>query len=326
MISVIVPVYNGEKYIKNLLRDFQNQVEKNFEIIFVDDGSRDGSYDCLMKEKESGNYNFSINVIRQKNSGVSTARNNGLKMANGDLICFVDVDDGIVPRYLLDMKKVIEKEDVDTVICNMANTYDDFNDNFNYKLYSTIEILNAFLYQQVVSGIWSMMVKKDVIFDNCLYFADGYKYSEDLHMEWRIFAYSKKVAVLDEKLYVYNTNEGSAMGRFGSDRIDSIKLMRDLEPFFEERDSKFSLAYNKYAVARMSWSLLWQSVYHCNNYKDFRDFTATYDFKSDLKKLFSYKQRYVALSSILFCMSKGLYYVLVKNHIKKVHLQFKKMT
>ena len=324
MISIIVPIYNGEKYIKNILSDFQNQKEKSFEVIFVDDGSNDNSYDCLMQEKETGEYSFSIKVIKQENKGVSTARNTGIKHAQGNLICFVDVDDGIVPEYLLDMKMVIEKENVDAVICKTANTHNEFEENFNYTLYSKIEILQAFLYQKVVTGIWSMMIKTEIIQKNNLFFADGYKYSEDLHMAWRIFAFSDKVAVLDEKLYVYNVNAGSAMGKFNSSRKDSLELMKNLEPFFEINVPEFSKEYNQYAVARMSWSLLWQSVYHFNDYKSFRNFVTSYHFKSDFKKLFSYNQKYVALSSVIFCISPKLYYYLAKNKIKNINLKFKK--
>lgn len=312
MISVIVPVYNGEKYIKNLLYDLSNQIFKDFEVIFVDDGSKDNSYKVIVSYKESNNYFFPITVIKQKNKGVSGARNTGIEHANGDYICFVDVDDGIKPEYLSYMYKVIKQTNASIVFCKTTSLNNENEENNeSIRAYSSYETLVRFLNFDLISGVCSLLISSDVIHNNKLRFAEGYKYSEDLHMVWRMIYYSDKVVETNKKLYIYKVNEGSAMGRFSDSRMDSLKLMEDLESFFEANSHNFYPLFEKYGKARMAWSLLWQAAYHYD-YKKFKDYIRSYDFRNQLKNLFDYKQKHVVLSSLLFCFSTKLYYIVVK--------------
>lgn len=321
MISIIIPVYNGGKYIDNILSDLDNQLYKDFEVIFIDDGSKDNSYDCLINAERSEKYNFLIKVIKQNNRGVSAARNTGLDHIKGEYVCFVDVDDGIMPGYLSDMYNVFIREDVDAVVCKTAKDYIEKNSVIDYKTYSKEEILSDFLYRKFTTGVWSMMLKRDLITKNNLKFYEGYKYSEDLHMVWRVFAFCNKAALLNKELYVYKDNIGSAMSKFNNARKDSILLMKDLESFFDERVPSFAEEFKKYGVSRMSWSLLWQAVYHLE-WREFKEYIRSYDFKSDLIKLFSYSQKYVAVTSFIFCISPHMYFLFIKSLIKWMNVRF----
>jgi glycosyltransferase involved in cell wall biosynthesis len=317
MVSVIIPVYNGEKYIKNILYDLSNQILKDFEAIFIDDGSNDNSYELLVSCKECNNYSFPIRIIKQDNKGVSGARNTGIEHARGEYICFVDVDDGIMPEYLSYMHRVINRENASIVFCKMTS-----NKNHNYeekdcvKVYSSNEALIRYLNSELVSGSCSLMISADVIRNNGLKFAEGYKYSEDLHMVWRMIFYSEKIVETNKKLYIYNTNEGSAMGNFNNHRMDSLKLMEHLERFFKIHSPEFYPLFKKYGKARMAWSLLWQAVYHYS-FEEYREYIRHYNFKNQLKNLFDYKQKHVALSSVLYCFSDKLFYLVAKIASRK---------
>ena len=98
MISVIIPAYNAEKQITNCLKSFENQRYKDFEIIVVNDGSTDKSEEVVNNYKQKSPMN--ILLVTQINSGVSVARNTGVKHARGNYLCFVDSDDMVTPEYL----------------------------------------------------------------------------------------------------------------------------------------------------------------------------------------------------------------------------------
>lgn len=115
-ISVIVPVYNAEKYLKETIESLVNQTLKGIEIIFVNDGSTDESLNILNEYKECEN----VKVISQENKGVIEARINGVKIANGKYITFVDNDDILELNMYEKMYKEAKKDDADVVICNYS--------------------------------------------------------------------------------------------------------------------------------------------------------------------------------------------------------------
>ena len=123
IISIIVPVYNTGKYLEKCLESIISQSLTNFEVICIDDGSTDNSYDILTTYKEKYN-NFKI--IYQENQGVAIARNNGLKYANGDYIIFIDSDDFITNDYLEKLYNESIITNADVVICNFYRYYDKY--------------------------------------------------------------------------------------------------------------------------------------------------------------------------------------------------------
>lgn len=114
-VSIIVPVFNGENYIDHLIQNFRMQTYKDFEVIFVDDGSTDSTAQKL-DAIESKTLPFDITVIHQKNSGVSAARNKGLLNASGEYVCFIDADDVISQDYLMVLRRSFYSPDVNVVM------------------------------------------------------------------------------------------------------------------------------------------------------------------------------------------------------------------
>ena len=126
-ISVIVPIYNSEDYIDRCVRSIVEQSYKNIEIILVDDGSTDNS--SMMCDEWAKN-DKRVKVIHKENGGVSSARNEGLKIAKGDYISFVDSDDYIDKKMIEKMLNQMEKGNTDLVICNYEPNHD-FVDNMD---------------------------------------------------------------------------------------------------------------------------------------------------------------------------------------------------
>lgn len=115
LVSVIVPVYQVREYLMECVQSIQEQTYTELEIILVDDGSTDGSEEicdkCVINDKR-------INVIHQKNQGLSVARNNGLRHAKGRLIAFVDADDVVDGRYIEVLYEILAKYEADIAVCD----------------------------------------------------------------------------------------------------------------------------------------------------------------------------------------------------------------
>jgi len=225
-----------------------------------------------------------------------------------------DADDGIRPGYLADMFSVIEQEKADVVFCK--TTDQKIYAGKEYCVLAKGEALEKYLFRGFTSGVCTMMVRSGIIKQNGLVFAEGYKYSEDLHMVWRILEYSGKVILLEKQLYIYLKNQGSAMTRFDESRFDSVHLFKDLEDFFLENNRAFFPLFKKYAVAHKEWSLLWQAALHLP-WTEFSKLTKDYEFNTGLKELSSYPVKYVKLSSKVFLISKRLFFICVKLFVRK---------
>lgn len=310
LISVIIPVYNGGKYISNILQCLQKQTLQDFEVIFVNDGSKDNSKNLL--ENYCQQHNDQYSVITQENKGVSAARNNGIKHAQGEYICFIDVDDSIHEYYFELLYRALDNNNNAVAFCNTASQHELINeDSLNIDKYTNMEALEKYLYREITPGIWGMIIPKQILEDNDISFKEGFKYSEDMHMVWKVFNYAQNINHLKLPLYIYNENDGSAMSKIDKSRMDSIYLMKDIESFFKECNPNFYPLYKKYGVARASWSLLWQ-VAHYLQKNEFIEFTKLYPFRGDMKKLKDFPKNKVRFIAYVYIFSKYCYYYLIK--------------
>lgn len=209
-ISVIIPVYNGVKWIERCILSVMAQEIKNIEIICIDDGSTDGSYEKLQNLKKKYN---NLVVIRQKNQGVSVARNTGIKNAIGKWIAFLDIDDIWLPNVLTN-KKIQEWEE------NKVDLIAFKNCNSNEKI--TRFQMKAERQKQIISGgnssIWcvsdcmgAMLYSKNIIDQYGIHFYEELKYGEDTIFRLTNLYLSNKIYITNDTLYVYVKNRESAM-------------------------------------------------------------------------------------------------------------------
>lgn len=115
LVSIIMPVYNVEKYLEKTLESVKAQSFQNYELIAINDGSTDKSFEILKMYQDRMPQLY---IMDQKNSGVSTARNRGIKRATGEYVCFLDADDQLSPDYLEHMYKIAVEKKADMVVCN----------------------------------------------------------------------------------------------------------------------------------------------------------------------------------------------------------------
>ncbi len=170
-VSIIIPIYNAEKYIKRCIDTIINQTYKNIEIIIINDGSTDNSINLINKYKNKDNR---IIVINQKNAGVSVARNNGIKKSDGKYVMFVDIDDWIELTMVEEMVKIIKEQEVDIVRCNFFRNYEDNTQKKGYYYDKDIinkkmnkqqirdEILLQILNGKMPGYMWLLIIKKEI--------------------------------------------------------------------------------------------------------------------------------------------------------------------
>ena len=202
-VTVIVPVYNTEKYIHKCMRSLLDQTYKNIEIILVDDGSTDR---CPQICDEYAAKYQQVRTIHQQNTGVSGARNHGLEMATGTKIAFVDSDDWIQPAMIEEMISAAEEHAADIVICDWMT----FNRDENEGEAHTQLLDNNASMEQIRDGFLmdhfpNYMCNK--LFDKTLFaglqFPRDIIYYEDMYIQAELFCRCKKAYYLPEPFYCY---------------------------------------------------------------------------------------------------------------------------
>jgi len=213
-ISIIIPIYNSENYIKDTLDSIKRQSYQNYEVIIIDDGSTDNSYSIC--EKFKGSSKNKITLIHTANSGVSKARNLGLKYATGKYICFVDSDDILEENYL---KNMLFNDNYNMSCCN----YLDMWKRKRVKKIKTIskntltrEQALALLFEKNSLGgyLWNKLFLNKVINNNKLRFDEDLFMLEDLLFVTKYLCSIKaeaKIKYTNKALYNYRMRRSSAV-------------------------------------------------------------------------------------------------------------------
>ena len=215
-ISIIVPVYNADKYLEDCLYSIQSQSFIDFEVILVDDGSADESLTLIEKLISKDNR---FRFYQQSHRGVSAARNVGLKYATGDFICFVDADDQIATTFLEDLYQAIDR--ADSTMCGFMKIDSLSHENCIIVPQKKIETLEENLlgfYESTTTDwqryLWNRMFKRSIIEINNLRFNENIYYKEDgLFVVQYLCASSGLVGCVDKVLYYYNRNTVGAMSK-----------------------------------------------------------------------------------------------------------------
>ncbi len=246
-VSLIIPVYNVEKYIYKCLKSAVNQTFKDMEIIIVNDGSKDNSYKIIEKYK---NKYDNIKVINQENSGLSSARNTGIKISCGKYIAFADSDDYFSKRFIEYMYTTAEKKNCDIVVCGFKRISESKklkikNKPLKTKIFSSEKALKILIEDVFINNFaWNKLYKRDLFTENNIYFPVGKTY-EDMYVSYRLFHKSNKIAVINKKLYCYVQRKKSITSSFTEKNFDDIKLgLYDMKNYLLENK-----IYNKYAFS-----------------------------------------------------------------------------
>ena len=274
LISVIIPVYKVENYIRSCVDSILNQKLTNFECILVDDGSPDN---CPTICDEYAQNDRRIRVVHQENQGLSAARNAGMRMASGEWLAFVDSDDCVHPDYLSMLYETAQATDADIVCCSFFSIQDQesMDEKWTYSplkkslICSGIDALLLHYKKGNFSfNVWDKLYKRDILINQLFPVS---LYHEDQYFNTHVMYNCKKIACIDNKLYAYRIRNSSITGSpFTARALDRITVKYDAFLFFKEKGHHDLLENSAHQFWRSLWKYLRKAVKH-NCLSDTRD-------------------------------------------------------
>lgn len=233
-VSVIIPIYNGEKYIDDCMRCMKSQTYEKIEIILVDDGSKDRSGAICDEYAKSDDR---IKVCHQENGGLSSARNLGIRNATGKYVWFFDVDDAVEPTVIEDNVKLAEENQADVVMFGFWYFDVDKQELIPNELGSAFvgtaeEYFHNFLVHtvehEVFNAPWNKMIRKELLEKNNLWFDTRYPIYEDIIFAASLLRIAQKIVVNDKLYYKYFVrSSGSLITRFYDTFFESVTQFHD---------------------------------------------------------------------------------------------------
>lgn len=233
-VSVIVPIYNVEKYLEKCINSLLSQTLEDIQIILVNDGSKDNSGN-IAKEYEKNNKDRVI-YVEKENGGLSDARNYGLKYATGDFIAFLDSDDYIEKNAYEEMYNKAIEENVDYVECDFIWEFPNkirVDKQYPYK--NKKEMLS---FVRVVA--WNKLIKRQLITDNNLEFPKGLRY-EDVEFTYKLIPFVNKFAYVNKPFIHYVQREGSIANVQNERTAEIFTVLDNVIEFYKKNN-----IYEKY--------------------------------------------------------------------------------
>ena len=223
-VSIIVPVYNVEEYLKKCLDSLIYQTYKDIELIIVNDGTKDSSQKIIDKYKKK--YPSIIKSYIKENGGLASARNYGIDKSNGDYVMFVDSDDYVDTFMVEKLVDVVKQKNSDIVVCNFYRV-----ENDTFKEMKTFNIISDNIHKTYIlncCGACWQLIKKDLLIDNNLRFLEHHYY-EDIAIIPSLGMYAKRIDYINDYLYYYMIRKGSIMNQ--------TEYKSSLEDIFDSLDT-----------------------------------------------------------------------------------------
>lgn len=263
MISIIIPVYNAYSYLDQCVLSIIRQNAADWECILVDDGSTDGSGDICDQwaEKDSR-----FRVLHKQNEGVSAARNDGLDIAKGEFILFVDSDDWLEEEYVMEMTRHCKNAEL-----TVSGQIRDFNNGsqkiFKPSLTTSFQLGpgNTATFTQLCKD-WLLyaphekLFRRDIIEQHGIRFLKGCSYGEDLTFNFEYLDHVSTISMVDKALYHYRIEEGSLSNRFRLNQFDEdYKQWKILASFFQ-RKNMWNEESKPYLYRRL-WGIVYDGIF-----------------------------------------------------------------
>ncbi len=235
-ISVIIPAYNVEKYISRCLESVIAQAYSNFEAIVINDGSTDGTLEVIQEfvQKDSR-----LKLINQENKGLSGARNEGLKIAKGQYVTFIDSDDWVHYDYLKSMAEIAVKTDANIVSVKEIVTDEEMNmENYADVVYKVYDMNCADILFEIkdTNFAWGKLIQKE-LFDGFKNFFPEGKHYEDIGSMYKLYDKCRILACIENQYYYYYMRQ---------DSITSVRKRSDIDDklFYLEEMRDYTLSKN----------------------------------------------------------------------------------
>lgn len=257
LVSIIVPVYNVEKYLERCVNSILTQSYSNIQIILVDDGSPDH---CPEMCDEFVNLDKRVQVIHKSNGGLASARNAGLDVATGDYVCFIDSDDWVENNYVAEMLTGEKQLSKDVVVCSFYIDY--INDKIcvplkfeENKVYDFINIRDGIIALEkadMFNSVWNKLYRRSILETENLRFFINSEPAEDLLFNVNYFKFIENMELISTPLYHYvRQDETSMTNKYIVDLFNKSKkfneVQKSLYTYWKlDKDSAFDIFKKKY--------------------------------------------------------------------------------
>lgn len=309
MISVIVPVYNCENYLHKSIQSLLNQTIFNqLEIIFVDDGSTDGS--PLIVQEYVNQYS-NMKLVQQSNMGVSSARNHGIKESTGEYIAFFDGDDIALDSLYEELLQLIENNEADLSCVNYSMRFPDGVTKIHKKqdkknLYEN-EIIRSFFSEGLLcNNVYDKLFKASIA--KKIGFPEGYAIGEDMFYIFQYLQLSQKVAVdTTNSFYLYCIHSDSAMkSKFGIKYFDPVTLSKKIMDILSSDKTLYLYAEANLIHETCKAMALYYKNINMDYYETIKEYKNNLKSYS-LQKAFKYMSKKHFISLLLMRLSPRIY-------------------
>lgn len=343
-VSVVIPVYNVEKYLEKCLDTIINQTLKEIEIICVNDGSTDNSINIL---KKYGIKDNRIQIVSQENKGSSAGRNTGIEHSNGEYIIFIDSDDWIELNTLEELYNYANQLNLDILMFKLVFFNQDTLEK-SQNQFSSFEVINSsfdgkvFNYKDVLDVLFKIshspfkLHKASFLKDNDIKFIEGLNY-EDVVFFFQTFLNAKRISILRRPFYYYRTRDDSTSNVANEGSFDIFKILKITQDFLKEKNiynscindfTLFTIVNIKYVYLRLDEK--YKKEYLSRIHENYKVFNLDKVNSESLEKWhFDDKVFYEAISKssneVEFELNyKKSYYEFLANHYKQLSKDYEK--
>ena len=318
LVSIVVPIYNSEKYIGRCINSIINQSYRNLEIILINDGSKDNSLNIC---KKFAKQDKRIIILNQNNNGVSAARNAGIDIAKGEYISFIDADDSVEKNYIYELVKNSNNGQADVVICGYNDVYSEkrskiniFDNNIEIKGLINKDYDNL---KKYIKYPWIKIYRLNFLKNNNIKFSKQFTDAEDQVFNFQVFSIAQIYNFVNKALYNHYYSNLNSLSK----QITIKSFYSNLEKLkFEKNFFELMQVENKEIIFNDSGFFLMRKYVVINDISD-----NYFEFKNRVKKitLLMYKKekyknlkRYIAFQCLNYDIIFPIYFWYLLSHLK----------
>ena len=313
LISVIIPCYNCEAFIDETLKSLAMQTFRDFEVICIDDGSKDNTASKL-KQWESQNA-FCMQIVHQENGGVSRARNKGIQVAKGKYVLFLDADDLYHPTFIKRLWEAMSQSEADVAYCwfnrNKEILAADYRERPVVKQVQQ-EAMRNLLYRMAEVGFTCYLYRKDWILRDNLDFDVNTRHFEDREFNWKYLCHCCSAVLVDAPLYYYRVTAGSAtQKRTVNWCTDALDAALRIEQYLAEKGCSYLDEVKGYLFPRVMWATA--KDYALSGARDsYMRLAKQYDVKACMRRTTKDSNIMVSIASWCYLIHPLLFYYIVR--------------